>query len=179
MDFRNILVKVHLALLIYIVAELALATPVLASCAAFSLAQHKDRADIIALGTIQNNSSTYASLDVEKYFKGEGPELLRVTGQASKEVVTSNDFSFQKGKRYLLFLKNDPDGIFRTNLCMGTREITNNLTDKETLVLGNGYAPTTQGASETPKDVPIALIITLGIIGVIVFSAWRLKRSRT
>lgn len=115
----------------------------MASCAVSSLQEHYDRADLVVRGTaIELNDpwigEEHYSFSVDTFFKGEGPSRLKITGDQSSKGMTSVDFKIEEGKRYLLFLKGDADGLLRTDACSGNKEMQGPLSDEEIKVLGKG-----------------------------------------
>jgi len=146
--------KLVIAILLTIYSLFQFATnDVSASCIMSSLPYQKENADIIVLGKVGNISSVYTTIQVERYYKGQGgPSQINVTGRESTDasVVTSIDFQFEQGKKYLLFLKNDSSGVLRTNDCMGNKEINDSLNSEDIAVLGPGNPPTSSERFNTP-----------------------------
>lgn len=124
-----------------------------ASCAGpFTLEEYRDMADLVVLGKAADADDP-ARVNVEKYFKGSGPREIKVSGRAGpapglwggagdgRSITSSIDFSFEEGKRYLLFLQNESGGIYKTNQCKGNRIVENDLSSEEQGVLGSGQEP--------------------------------------
>lgn len=104
-----------------------------------------ERADVVVMGRAENVDSSYTTIVVERYYKGHGgPSKIRVTGRESPGAnwITSSDFGFEQGKKYLLFLKNHYSGVLRTTLCTGNKIIDGSLNSEDIAVLGSGYSPT-------------------------------------
>ena len=97
---------------------------------------YSDQADVIVIGTVTsledaNNAS--ASIAAAEYFKGRGSNEIKVKGYGS--IPTSDSFSFQINKKYLLFLKKLPDGSLITDLCQGSRMLNGDITAGERLLI--------------------------------------------
>lgn len=189
----NMFLKRVLAL-ITIVFSLPLFTPqiALASCApAVSLVEYKEQADIVVLGQATTVSDTSAIVTVERYFKGHGgPSQIQVTGKESDGAVTTVDFSFEEGKRYLLFLqKLSGSSVLKTNACMGNKEITDDLSAEDRAMLGSGHSPngstqeisTTETNKETKASVNMNVLLPIvgGAfgLGLVVFTLNKHKRK--
>lgn len=138
-------------ILLSLLISLVIPSSATASCVALSLAEQKEFADIIVLGRVDNVRKESADVLVEKYFKGHGgPQQLQVTGQEFPGTITSVDFPLKAGKTYLLYLKASSDNIHTTDQCMGSREVTQDLTDEEVAVLGVGESP--NGITNSPVN---------------------------
>lgn len=151
-----------------------------ASCALpVSLAEYKEQADIVVLGKVTNVSNSFATVTVERYFKGRGGRSeIQTTGKESDSAISSVDFSFEKDKKYLLFLKTSQD-ILKTNACMGNKEVRDTLTSEDISVLGSGYSPnvTTEAKNNFPiKTIAVTLVVGLTILGVVIFSFKKRKQ---
>lgn len=163
----------------------------LASCAPpVSLAEYKEQADIVVLGRATNVSDDMTAVSVERYFKGHGgPSQIQVTGKESDGAITSVDFSFEEGKRYLLFLKTSGSSVLKTNDCMGNKEVTEELSAEDRAVLGSGYSPNGSthdlSNSETKEEIErtlemntlIPIVGGAFILGVVVFALSNRKRK--
>lgn len=167
--------------LITIVFSLPLFTPqiALASCAPpVSLAGYKEQAAMVVLGRVEKVNDKAATVVVERYFKGHGgPSQIQVTGKESDGAITSVDFSFEEGKRYLLFLqKLSGSSVLKTNACMGNKEITDDLSAEDRAMLGSGYSPngSTQELSKIEIDKDTAESINMNVLLLIVGGAFGL-----
>ncbi len=143
---------------------------IFASCIEQPVTEQKEQSDIIVLGRAQkiDRKGLDAIITVEKYFKGHGgPLTILVTGQDAQGAFTSVDFIFEEGITYLLFMDTTGGDIFKTNVCSGSREVTEGLTQQELQTLGNGETvissfSATQITDETNKRSWIVLTV-LGV----------------
>ncbi len=157
----------------------------LASCAPpVSLEEYRDRADLVVLGTVQGAAGRHVNVAVERYFKGQGPQLIRVTGRQSDDprAVTSVDFEFQDGSRYLLFLRKSATQELRTDACAGNRPVGSQLTAEEAGVLGDGSAPRPTAAFPEASEELMrgaSIVVSLAaVVSVWVLVLWRRRISR-
>ncbi|MBI2011232.1 hypothetical protein HYS91_00540 [Candidatus Daviesbacteria bacterium] len=135
-----------------------------ASCAGpFSLNEYKNMADVVVVGKVTSINNSFANFEVEKYLKSQGEKEIKITGQESKEAITSVDFTFEEDKKYLLFLKQSTEGILKTNSCMGNRELNN---EEEVKSLGEG------------SRTNLILVAALGGLGLGLFVLYLLKRKK-
>ncbi|MDX1535362.1 MAG: hypothetical protein R3346_01190 [Candidatus Spechtbacterales bacterium] len=124
----------------------SLALPTSASCAESTLEEQYSRADLVVRGTAISSGNNifkgeYYEFSVDKYFKGDGPAIIKVTGKQDKNAETSIDFNIEEGARYLLFLNGNTEEELKTNSCSGSKEVHEPLSNKELFVLGTGKAP--------------------------------------
>lgn len=131
---------------------------VLASCAGpMSLQEYKERADVIVVGKVtERNDEGHASLVVDKYYKGHGPNTISFTGRENFIDVTSIDFKPEVGKTYLLFLSLINGGL-KTNACDGNKVLTNGLLPVEEKVLEESQLPS---PAISPTPVPNGIKFT-------------------
>lgn len=181
-------------ILITVASSLFVFSPqiVFASCAPPStLTEYKEQADIVVLGKVTKVSNDSSTVSVERYFKGHGgPSQIQVTGKEDAQAITSVDFSFEEGKRYLLFLqKPSGNSVLKTNSCVGNREVANDLSTEDLSVLGSGYSPngTTQDLSDsetnevTEKTANTNLLLPaiggIAFLGLAIFALNKRKRK--
>lgn len=140
-------------LLIFMILPQVSNQTVFASCIGpLNLSDYKNMADAVVFGEVISTENGTATIKVEKYYKGEvrSPEI-QVIGRQSEEAVTSVDFEFEEGKRYLLFLESETPDLFKTNSCMGNREAEESSSLEQLKDLGQGHTP----------DLPPAAKLTL------------------
>lgn len=120
-----------------------------ASCAPpASVSENTARADLVVTGKVTNLTDNYALLEVQTYYKGQGPDLLKVSGRISPTSVSSVDFEFAQGSRYLLFLKGNSSDTLLTNSCDGSRVLTSGLSQEEQSSLGSGATPSAKPVAQ-------------------------------
>lgn len=166
-----------------LLAAVALSLPVgnqaYAACAADSEAAYRERADLIASGTVENvevrPDSSRVEVSVERVFKGESDGTLYVTTDSGSEQATSVDVRFEPGERYLLYLREEGDEL-KTSVCDGTREISGSSTSFPP-GLGEGESPTGDESGETlPETGGIALVGAPLALVSIILAAWAWRR---
>lgn len=156
--------------------------PIYASCIGpLSVNEYKEDADVVVIGTVNGLQNGTANFLVEKYFKGSGEKEIKVSGSESsvKGVVTSVDYTFSDGERYLLFLNQTDSDVLKTNLCMGNRIIENELSSEEIDALGTGISPELLPPLVS-QDKNTLLIVSFFIVssGALLFFLNRLKKKR-
>lgn len=146
-------------------------TSTFASCAPpASTSENTTRADVVISGTITELTDKYALLEVETYYKGQGPDTLKVTGRISPNSYSSVDLELTKGARYLLFLKGGPKDILQANACNGSRILTNGLSREEQNGLGTGATPSAKPATVQDRDVTPGYALAAGLlIGLLLY----------
>lgn len=139
-------------------------TSTFASCAPpASISENTARADVVVSGTITALTDKYALLGVERYYKGQGPDTLKVTGRISPNSYSSVDLELTKDARYLLFLKGDPKDTLQANACNGSRILTNGLSQEEQSGLGTGAIPSAKPASVQDRNVLPGYALAAGL----------------
>ncbi|HYE22101.1 MAG TPA: hypothetical protein VD998_00755 [Verrucomicrobiae bacterium] len=135
-------------IILFLVLITLIPTGVSASCAGpFDIQDYRNMADTVAAGTIDGIFfDSYLKFQVERYYKGTGPETIAVRGrELGPDIFSSVDYELENGKTYLLFLKKIDGVSYRTNACAGNRKAdTSNtalFTREEALILGVGTAP--------------------------------------
>ncbi len=86
-----------------------------------SFKEYRKQADIVLSGTATIVVGKDGFVSVDEYFKGRGPQTVRVTGRTSENGESSEDFQLEEGKKYLLFLKIAGSDQLRTTNCMGNK----------------------------------------------------------
>lgn len=142
-----------------------------ASCAGpLSIELYQDRADLVVTGTVQDSGLPgHYNFSVATYFKGQGPQVIKVSGTESTVpgLVTSVDFTFTSGDSYLLFLQAGADSIYRTNQCDGSRGFQDDLTEEEIAVLGTGSTPPPPDPTPTlwqTKLFAVAILVSISAV---------------
>jgi len=162
------------------------------SCVTATDVEHLDRADVVVTGTLVDVDLASAPADkvvyvvaVDRLYKGEAPETLRVRSSASG--ASCGLEGMVADRRYLLFLEGTGED-FRANLCGGTRAVA----DQPIRVVGSEGFPVAEPEAEPREPLPevgagemvaadhaapVALV-SGGLLFVIVgLLWWRLSRS--
>ena len=142
-----------------------------ASCAPpASISENTTRADLVVTGTITKLTDKYALLEVERYYKGQGSDSLKVSGRMSPTSISSVDFEFTEGARYLLFLKGKSTEILRANACDGSRLLTSQLSEEEQRSLGAGATPSAKTKPESKFSYPPYYALAAGtLVGLLLY----------
>lgn len=156
---------------ILIALNFIIKSPASASCAPpGTTADNSARSDIVVTGTISKSYDTYALLDVATYYKGSGPDLLKVSGRISPSSVSSVDLELTEGSDYLLFLKGQTKDILRANACDGSRLLNSGLSSDEQNSLGSGATPSAKPVSQAKSVNPTDLALAGGtLVGLLLY----------
>jgi hypothetical protein len=141
--------------------------PVAAMCVKLdSFQAYRKQADIVLSGTATIVVGKDGFVSVDEYFKGHGPQTVRVTGLATDSGISSEDFQLEEGQKYLLFLKIIGGGSdqLRTNSCMGNKLVSaTGLSPSDRQALGKSkisMTPTPSEAFHTMyKMTPVSLFV--------------------
>lgn len=125
------------------------------SCAASQPAELVQRATVIATGSIVSAppppnppGGRYVTVRADRYYKGQlGPGFSIWHNEN-----VGPDIRFQPGYQYLIFLR-QVDGVWRTSLCDGTREVAAGIPADLQALLGPGAAPD-PGVAKPPQPPP-------------------------
>ena len=164
-----------------------------ASCAEpLTIAEYKAQADVVLVG-VATSGGLFSEISVEDVYKGNVSLKISVSGAEGPEgAVTSVDFSFVEGSRYLLFLNESEDGIYRTNICNGNKAIGDEgLLDEDLVALQAGSSvPSldneqkdivadevvdTQTLQSTDSGSSLFIIVGLLLMGLLVY--WVFSRK--
>jgi hypothetical protein len=163
---------VSIFFILFSVSQLLFVTPsVYASCLAQTVTEHADNADIIVTGTVSTVSNSAATVLVDRYYKGHGGPGTLVFERGPE--ITSIDIFLEEEKKYLLYVRIE-NNTYRTDLCMGSREVTDGLSEDEIAVLGEGreFVPSSLPGNNPPKEPPPTVKnINLFLIAVMSFGA--------
>lgn len=152
-------------------------TQAIASCALpASISENTARANVVVVGTVIDISEKYAILKVETYYKGQGPDVLKVTGRISPNSYSSVDLELTDGARYLLFLKGKSGEILRANACDGSRLLTAGLSADEQSGLGTGATPSAKPAAVQHRDVMPGYALAAGLAVALLLYLLRVRK---
>jgi hypothetical protein len=173
------IVKYFFALILLLALFPLFSRQTLAKCVSgLSLSEYRKQADIVISGTVNVVRDKDFFVVSDMYYKGRGPETVRIIGSMSDADISTIDFLPDQGKRYLLFLKfTDSDGL-RTNVCMGNRMIEQGLSVADKTALGTSKltpTPTPPGAFHNEYRFSTPAITIMVLSGGIIF--WLLSMS--
>ena len=122
MTFFRRLVPVFLFFVLGIILYLFQPQVVHASCAnPLTLTEYRKQADIVVAGTATIVVDNDAFISVDQYYKGHGPDTIRVTGKVSDTGQSSIEYRFEEGQKYLLFMQFGDTDQLHTTMCMGNK----------------------------------------------------------
>lgn len=157
-----------------------------ADCATEPEAAARERADLIATGTVESvdvrPESSRVEVSVERVFKGDSGETLYVTTDSGSLRVTSIDVRFEESSGYLLYLRED-GGELTTSICDGTRELAGG-SSRIPAGLGEGVSPENSGSGDSeavetlPRTGGVALLDLPLVLASVVVTALILRRVR-
>lgn len=107
------------------------------SCMPPDPVEHLEHAHIVFTGTVGNTSGEWAVVDVDRYYKGNGPAKVTV-----RTDVTWGPF-LTSGEQWLLYVNVGDRGVWGVNLCSSSRLISGGqpLSQDELDLLGPGVEP--------------------------------------
>ncbi len=158
----------------------------LAKCAVLTTQEYRKQADIVLSGTATIVVGQDAFISVDKYYKGRGPETVRMTGNVSDKGVSSIDFKPEEGKKYLLFFKLTDTDELRTTACMGNKEIPDGVGAADTIALGKSKftnpTPTPlqifHSNYSVKKPALLVMILSGGIIFCLLLASFGKQKKR-
>lgn len=152
-----------------------------ASCVQSTLDEQILGADVVAVGEVemQSGAESITVVELETVYKGSPENPVQIVSE-TPGAISSVDVNFTEGSTYLLMLRMTDDGAYTTNVCNGTRNLTETpLTEIERASLGAG-AEAVEAEDDDDNDVSDAVIYAgLGAVVILggLFMTLRQRRK--
>ncbi len=160
------------------------ALPARASCAAASVQEQFNDADLVVRGDVIGTESLFGSSDVRvavnRVYKNAPPAATILVINPYAPATTSVDVRWEAGKEYLLFLrKTDGKGKYATDVCAGTRLLAGDLTLAELAVLKTGtpFSDVPTKPFETLRSIVLLFALPFLLVSTLAFLILRSKKS--
>lgn len=138
-----------------------------ASCVQSTMDEQILGADVVAVGEVESQSGaeSITVVELETVYKGSPENPVQIVSE-TPGAITSVDVNFTEGSTYLLMLRVTDNGMYTTNVCNGTRNLTETpLTDIERASLGAGAEAV---EAEDDDDSDVSNVVVYAGLGVVV-----------
>lgn len=173
------------ALVVGVLVVVAPSAALACSCAGGSVAQQIERADTIAVGTVEwktdNALGRSYGVEVDEVYDGVATRQTKIYTESNEAACGLTDLAV--GQRYLFFLQGKNPGQLRANLCGGTTSADDVAVLNEVQKRTDGpFEPFPFMAEPDPTAADGADVVrlagVLSILGLIGFGAFALIRRR-